>query len=75
MSGYWNPLATAYFNAPFYFDDKLAQYQGQFLGPPRTYGVTLRVNFKADCIVAGSGCPVGATDDIPALLKKIIVLE
>jgi iron complex outermembrane receptor protein len=37
--------ATAYFNAPFYFDDNLAQYQGQFLGPPRTYGVTLRMNF------------------------------
>jgi iron complex outermembrane receptor protein len=37
--------ATAYFNAPFYFDDTLAQYQGQFLGPPRTYGVTLRMNF------------------------------
>ncbi len=37
--------AVGYFNAPFYFDDNLAQYQGQFLGPPRTYGVTLRVNF------------------------------
>jgi iron complex outermembrane receptor protein len=37
--------ATAYFNAPFYFDDTLAQYQGQFLGPPRTYGLTLRMNF------------------------------
>jgi len=37
--------ATAYFNAPFYFDDRLAQYQGQFQGPPRTYGVTLRANF------------------------------
>ncbi|MCP5130886.1 MAG: TonB-dependent receptor [Pseudomonadales bacterium] len=37
--------ATAYFNAPFYFDDNLEQYQGQFLGPPRTYGVTLRANF------------------------------
>lgn len=37
--------ATAYFNAPFYFDDSLGQYQGQFLGPPRTYGVTLRMNF------------------------------
>lgn len=37
--------ATAYFNAPFYFDDNLNQYQGQFLGPPRTYGVTLRLNF------------------------------
>jgi iron complex outermembrane receptor protein len=37
--------ATAYFNAPFYFDDRLAQYQGQFLGPPRTYGITLRANF------------------------------
>jgi iron complex outermembrane receptor protein len=37
--------ATAYFNAPFYFDDSLNQYQGQFLGPPRTYGVTLRANF------------------------------
>ena len=30
---------------PFYFDDTLAQYQGQFLGPPRTYGVTLRMSF------------------------------
>ena len=38
-------FATAYFNAPFYFDDNLAQYQGQFLGPPRTYGVTLRATF------------------------------
>lgn len=37
--------ATAYFNAPFYFDDNLAQYQGQFQGPPRTYGVTLRANY------------------------------
>lgn len=37
--------ATAYFNAPFYFDDTLAQYQGQFLGAPRTYGMTLRMNF------------------------------
>ncbi len=37
--------ATAYFNAPFYFDDNLDQYQGQFLGPPRTWGVTLRMNF------------------------------
>jgi len=32
--------STAYFNAPFHFDDSLGQYQG----PPRTYGVTLRVN-------------------------------
>ena len=37
--------ATSYFNAPFYFDDTLAQYEGQFLGSPRTYGVTLRMNF------------------------------
>jgi iron complex outermembrane recepter protein len=37
--------ATTYFNAPFYFDDNLKQYQNQFLGPPRTYGVTLRANF------------------------------
>jgi iron complex outermembrane receptor protein len=37
--------ATTYFNAPFYFADNLEQYQGQFLGPPRTYGVTLRANF------------------------------
>jgi len=37
--------ATAYFNVPFYFDDNLEQYQGQFLGPPRTYGMTLRMNF------------------------------
>jgi iron complex outermembrane receptor protein len=37
--------ATGYFNAPFYFDDTLAQYQGQFLGPPRTYGATLRMSF------------------------------
>jgi iron complex outermembrane receptor protein len=38
-------FATAYFNAPFYFDDNLEQYQGQFQGPPRTYGVSLRLNF------------------------------
>ena len=37
--------ATAYFNAPFYFDDTLAQYEGQFLDLPRTYGMTLRMNF------------------------------
>ena len=37
--------ATTYFNAPFYFDDNLKQYQNQFLGPPRTYGFTLRANF------------------------------
>ena len=37
--------ATAYFNVPFYFNDNLDQYKGQFLGPPRTYGVTLRMNF------------------------------
>ena len=37
--------ATGYFNQPFYFDDNLTQYQGQFLGPPRTWGVTLRMNF------------------------------
>jgi iron complex outermembrane receptor protein len=37
--------ANAYFNAPFYFDDNLGQYQGQFLGPPRTYGVTLHASF------------------------------
>jgi len=37
--------ATGYFYTPFYFDDRLDQYQGQFLGPPRTYGVTLRMNF------------------------------
>jgi iron complex outermembrane receptor protein len=37
--------ATAYFNAPFYFDDNLQQYQGQFLGAPRTYGATLRFAF------------------------------
>jgi outer membrane receptor protein involved in Fe transport len=37
--------ATAYFNMPFYFDDNLDQYQGQFLGPPRTYGMSLRFNF------------------------------
>ncbi|MEH6582841.1 MAG: TonB-dependent receptor [Halioglobus sp.] len=35
---------TSYFNTPFYFDDNLEQYQGQFLGPPRTYGLSLRVN-------------------------------
>jgi iron complex outermembrane receptor protein len=37
--------ATAYFNVPFYFNDNLEQYKGQFLGPPRTYGATLRMNF------------------------------
>jgi iron complex outermembrane recepter protein len=37
--------ATAYFNTPFYFDDNLEQYQGQFLGPPRTYGVSLHLSF------------------------------
>jgi iron complex outermembrane receptor protein len=37
--------ATAYFNTPFYFDDNLEQYTGQFLAPPRTYGATLRLNF------------------------------
>lgn len=37
--------ATSYFNAPFYFDDNLEQYQAKFQGPPRTYGATLRVNF------------------------------
>ena len=41
--------ATGYFNAPFYFDDQPAaeqgQYQGQFLGAPRTYGLSLRLNY------------------------------
>lgn len=41
--------ATGYFNAPFYFDDQPAaeqgQYQGQFLGEPRTYGISLRLNY------------------------------
>jgi iron complex outermembrane receptor protein len=35
---------TAYFNMPFYFDDNLDQYQAQFQGAPRTYGVSLRLN-------------------------------
>ena len=37
--------ATAYFNTPFYFDNNLEQYSGQFLAPPRTYGATLRLSF------------------------------
>lgn len=38
--------ATAFFNTPFYFTDDLSQYNGQFLGAPRTYGVSLRLNFQ-----------------------------
>lgn len=34
--------ATGFFNQPFYFDDNLEQYQGQFVGSPRTMGLTLR---------------------------------
>jgi iron complex outermembrane receptor protein len=36
--------AAAYFNTPFYFDDNLNQYHGQFLGAPRTYGLSLRLD-------------------------------
>jgi iron complex outermembrane recepter protein len=35
--------AVGYFNQPFYFDDNLNQFRGQFPGQPRTYGVSLRL--------------------------------
>ncbi|MEH6589024.1 MAG: TonB-dependent receptor [Halioglobus sp.] len=38
-------FATGFFNTPFYFDDNLEQYKGQFQGPPRTYGASLYLNF------------------------------
>ena len=37
--------ATGFFNQPFYFDDNLAQFQGQFVGPPRTVGLSLRLAY------------------------------
>lgn len=36
--------AIGYFNQPFYFDDNLGQFSGQFLGPPRTWGATFRLS-------------------------------
>jgi iron complex outermembrane receptor protein len=35
--------AVGYFNQPFYFDDNLGQYRGQFPGQPRTFGVSFRL--------------------------------
>ena len=37
--------SVGYFNQPFYFNDDLAQLQGQNPGNPRTWGGTLRFHF------------------------------